>query len=67
MQNCVASAKMSWRFELHAADHSTSAGSSETDENEFAVMPSGPTAVWVVTSVTPVPNWPNARRRSSVL
>ncbi len=67
MQKDVASAKASCRFDRHAADHRTSAGSKETDEKELAVIPRGPRDVCVVTSVTPVPNWPNARRKSSVL
>src|SRR5215469_3652845 len=47
---------------------SSNAGSSETDENELAVKPSGlPSSLAVVTIVTPVMNAPNASRNSRVL
>jgi hypothetical protein len=46
--------------------HMTKGGSSETDEKLLAVMPSGPTGVWVVTIVTPVVNRPNAFRSGRV-
>ena len=65
MQKCVASAKASCRREFRAGDHSTIGGSSETDENELAVMPSGPSLVATVTMVTPVPKQPKARRNSA--
>src|SRR6516225_4250945 len=47
---------------------SSNAGSSDTDENELAVKPSGlPSSLAVVTIVTPVMNAPNASRNSRVL
>src|SRR6516225_778011 len=47
---------------------SSNAGSSETEENEFAVKPSGwPSSRVVVTIVTPVMKAPNASRSSRVL
>src|SRR3981081_3407288 len=42
-------------------------GSSETDVNEFAVIPwTRPGARSAVTTVTPVANWPSAKRNSDV-
>src|SRR5205085_296453 len=42
---------------------STSGGSSDTDVNEFTVTPTcAPSAMRVVTIVTPVPNCPSAAR-----
>ena len=50
-----------WRARLH----STSGGSSETEENELAVMPTRrPSGARVVMTVTPVVNWPKALRSS---
>src|SRR5713101_2746971 len=41
--------------------------SSETEVNEFAVMPwTSPGARSAVTTVTPVANWPSAKRNSDV-
>src|SRR6266581_7767135 len=43
-----------------------SGGSSDTDVKELAVMPcTRPGALSTVTTVTPVANWPRARRKSS--
>ena len=43
-----------------------SGGSSDTDVKELAVMPCTlPGALSTVTTVTPVANWPRARRKSS--
>jgi hypothetical protein len=39
--------------------------SSDTDENEFAVMPTGRSPERAVAMVTPVGNCPSARRKSS--
>ena len=51
--------------ELFAAAQSTSGGLSETDVNEFAVIPQRrPSSSSQVTTVTPVAYWPSARRRS---
>src|SRR3954453_4915292 len=47
--------------EMHT---STSAGSSETDENAFAVIPYAGPGVRVVTTVTPVANEPRTLRKS---
>ena len=45
--------------------HRISGGSSDTDENELTVSPSGlPSTPRVVTTVTPVVNRPSARRNS---
>src|SRR5437016_14626623 len=40
-------------------------GSSETDENEFAVMPTRSSPLAAVMTVTPVPNWPRQRRNAA--
>src|SRR6476659_8790066 len=45
-------------------DHSTSGGSSETAENEFTTIPTSWSSALVVTTVTPVANWPRARRNA---
>ena len=46
--------------------HSTSGGSSDSDENELAVRPTlRPSAAHVVITVTPVGNCPNAARNCS--
>ena len=46
----------------------TSGGLSETEEIAFAVVPyDSPSAVWVVTTLTPVGNLPHARLNSSSL
>ena len=43
-----------------------SGGSSDADVKELAVMPcTRPGALSTVTTVTPVANWPRARRKSS--
>ena len=45
--------------------HSTSGGSSDTELNEFAVIPTGrPSGASAVITVTPVAKWPSARRKS---
>ena len=45
-------------------DHSTSGGSSETAEKEFTTIPTSWSSALVVTTVTPVANWPRARRNA---
>src|SRR5882757_7918253 len=40
-------------------------GSSETDENELAVMPTRSSPLAAVITVTPVPNWPRQRRNAA--
>ena len=62
MQKDAAEVKLSCRLEEIAGDHSTKGGSSETEAKEFAVIPKGPWAVFTVTTVTPVPKRPKARR-----
>jgi hypothetical protein len=50
---------------LRARLHSANGGSSETEANELAVMPTGSSSVdRVVTTVTPVANCASARRSS---
>jgi hypothetical protein len=45
----------------------TRGGSSETEAKAFAVKPAGvPSAARVVTTVTPVANWAQARRKSAL-
>ena len=48
-----------------ASETSTSSGSSETDVNEFSVMPGGVPCAYDVTTVTPVANAPTQSRKSS--
>ncbi len=67
MQNSRADTKASCRLDFFAGAQSTSAGSSEMDENEFAVIPNGPSLVAAVTTVTPVPKHPKASRKARVL
>ena len=67
MQNSRAEMNASCRLEFFAGAHRTSAGSSEIDENEFAVIPNGPSLVVAVTTVTPVPKHPKASRKARVL
>src|SRR5713226_5226112 len=59
---CAKSAKLAaCRDKLH----STRGGSSETEENELTVTPMRrPSFARVLTTVTPVANWPSARRKS---
>jgi len=45
---------------------STSGGSSDTDVNELAAMPDGPSAPWPVTTVTPVAKCPRIVRNSAL-
>lgn len=46
--------------------HSTNGGSSDTELNEFTVMPTGSPRVFSpVTTVTPVAKWPSALRKKA--
>ncbi|MNJ57215.1 hypothetical protein D3C77_527970 [compost metagenome] len=60
--NRSAPAKASWRSDFTSRHHSTSGGSSDTEVKLLTVMPSGPSAVWAVTTQTPVAKPPSARR-----
>src|ERR1700722_6791303 len=51
--------------ELCAVQTETTGGSSETDVNELAAMPSGLPSASPATAVTPVGNAPNTRRSSA--
>src|ERR1700693_5692968 len=65
MAKCVAAEKSAKLVALRARLHSTNGGSSDTEENELTVKPTRrPSVVHVVTTVTPVANWPSARRKS---
>ena len=59
-----ARAKISCRRENLPGDHSTSGGASETEAKLFAVIPCGPPAEAMVTTVTPVAKLPSASRNS---
>src|SRR5690606_32092764 len=49
--------------EALSMDHRINGGFSDTEENEFAVMPASTSSHCVVTTVTPVTKWPSARRK----
>jgi len=62
---CFAFVKSEYSVEARPRLHSTSGGFSETDVNEFTVRPmQWPRLLRAVTIVTPVANWPKARRKS---
>ena len=60
----ISSAYMEWRREWRAGDQRIRGGASETLAKLLAVMPSGPSSVMVVTTVTPVAKRPSASRSS---
>src|SRR5579871_3997993 len=62
---CVAAANVAKLWLVLLADQRTSGGSSDTDENELAVMPTSLPSAAAVTTVTPVPNWPSERRNAA--
>jgi len=62
---CVATSKVGKLWLVRLADQSTRGGSSETDENELAVMPTSLPSAAAVITVTPVPNCPSERRNAA--
>ena len=51
--------------DVFAAQNSTSGGSSDTDVNEFAAMPTGSSSSIAVMTVMPVAKWPRTDRNDA--
>ena len=67
MAKCPASMNAKKLADLRPMHQETSGGSSETEANELAVMPTSLPPDCAVTTVTPVAKCPRARRKSRSL